>query len=114
MQLLKISLTISILGIFALLLISEYSEIPLQNIKDLNKDQLETKVRVQGDLISIKETPGLYLLKLKQSNALIPVVIFKEEILDLKKNSQIEVTGTLTEYNNELEILADTITQKTK
>ncbi|MAG45195.1 MAG: hypothetical protein CMH63_00275 [Nanoarchaeota archaeon] len=109
MHLLKVSLTVSILGIFSLLLISEYSEIPLQNIKDLTIEQLETKVKVSGELISIKETSGLYLLKLKQSNSLIPIVIFKESSLDLKKKSQLEITGTLTEYNNEFEILADTI-----
>ena len=51
--------------------------------------------------------------RLIKATGIIAWAMYEENILDLKKNSKIEVIGTLTEYNNELEILADIITQKT-
>ena len=64
-SLFKVSLIISVIGTFLILLISEYSEVKLSNIKDLGKDQLETRVKVEGTVISTRETPGLYIIKIK-------------------------------------------------
>ncbi len=114
MNLLKLSLTISLIGIFIILSISSFYELPLQKIKDLNENQLETKVKISGTLLSIKETPGLYLLKITDNTATIPIVIFKEETLNLNPGQKLEIQGTLTEYNHELEILAEIITEKTE
>jgi RecJ-like exonuclease len=108
--LLKLSFIVSIVGIFILLIILEYQEIPFYQIKDITKDHLEKSVKIQGTIITIKETPGLYLLKVKDTK-IIPVMIFKEEEIDIKKNSKVEIEGKVTEYKNELEIIADKITE---
>ncbi|MBS3151442.1 OB-fold nucleic acid binding domain-containing protein [Candidatus Woesearchaeota archaeon] len=108
-NLFKISLIMSTIGTFLILLLSEYSEVELTNIGDLNKNQLEMKVKVSGTVISARETPGLYILSIRDSTATIPIVIFKEDPLSIGRNAQIEVTGKLTEYKNELEIIAEII-----
>lgn len=105
----KITIIISILGTFSILLISEFSEIRLQKISELEEDQLEVKVRVQGKLLAIKETPGLYILTLAENKATIPIIIFKEDELKLKKNSELVVQGRLTEYRDNFEIIAERI-----
>ncbi|MBI2105562.1 OB-fold nucleic acid binding domain-containing protein [Candidatus Woesearchaeota archaeon] len=102
---------VSILGTFSILLISELSEVELQEIKDLKKDQLETRIKIQGKLLATRETPGLYILTITDNTAVIPVIIFKEDELELEKNKQFIVTGKLTEYKNELEIIAEEITE---
>src|SRR3989344_6166793 len=104
-NLFKVSLIIATIGTFIILLLSEYQEIKLTKIQDLNKEQLETKVKVEGTILSIQETPGLYILKIKDTSATIPLVIFKEDPLNLERGLQIEVIGKLTEYKNELEII---------
>ena len=111
-SLIKLSLTISLLGIFSLLTILEYSTIQLYQIKDINKDLLETKVKIQGTITNIKETPGLYILNIKDTS-IITVIIFKEDPINIKKNSKVEIEGKVTEYNKELEIIADKITTLT-
>ena len=108
--LLKISFIVSIIGIFLLLLILEYQEIPFYQIKDITKDQLERSVKIQGTIINIKETPGLYILTLRDTKS-IPVMIFKEEEIAFKRNSKVEIEGKVTEYKSELEIIADKITE---
>lgn len=108
-NLFKISLIISCIGTFLILLLSEYQEIELTKIRDISREQLETRVKVEGVLLSIKETPGLYIMKIRDSSASIPVIIFKEEPLKLKTGDNIELIGKLTEYKNELEIIAEKI-----
>ncbi|MBI2508102.1 OB-fold nucleic acid binding domain-containing protein [Candidatus Woesearchaeota archaeon] len=105
----KVSLIISVMGTFLVLLILEYSEVKLTEINSLGKNQLETRVKVQGAIVSIKETPGLYILTIKDTSATIPLVIFKEDTLALEKNTQVEVIGKLTEYKKELEIIVEKI-----
>ncbi len=108
-NLFKVSLIISCIGTFLILLLSEYSEVELSKIQDLNKNQLETRVKISGIVLSIRETPGLYILKIKDPSASIPAIIFKEEILELKMGDDIELIGKLTEYKNEFEIIVEKI-----
>ena len=107
-KLFKISLAISLLGIFLLLTILEYQTIPLYKIGDINKDLLERSVRIQGSITSIKETQGLYILKVKDTST-ITIIVFKEDPIDLKKNSLLEIEGKVAEYKETLEIIADKI-----
>ena len=81
-------------------------------INEITKDNLETQVRVTANIQSIKETPGLYILTLQDSTGRIKAIIFKENFLDLQKNSLIEIEGSIQEYQNELEIVAEKITTK--
>ncbi len=108
-NLFKFSLIISVIGTFLILLISEYSEVELTEIKNLDKNNLETRVKILGTVISAQETPGLYILKIKDSSGTIPLVIFKEDPINIERGTKIEVTGKLTEYKNELEILVEKI-----
>ena len=107
-KLLKISLIISLIGTFSLLLILEYQEIPLYKIEQITKEQLETKVRIQGTILKIKETPGLYILDIRDTKT-ITTIAFKEEQINFKRNSFVEIEGKVQEYQNELEIIADKI-----
>ena len=107
--LLKISILVSVLGVFSLMVISELSHIELSKISDITKKDLETKVKIQGKLLSIQETPGLYILTVTDFTSTIVIIVFKEDPLELKKNSNIEIEGKVTEYQGKLEIIADTI-----
>ncbi|MAG52735.1 MAG: hypothetical protein CMH62_02115 [Nanoarchaeota archaeon] len=109
-NLLKLSLAISLLGLFTLLLILEYSEIPFYEIEEIEESQIETRVKVQGSIASIKETPGLYILKIKDQTGIITAIVFKEKIIDIQKNSEVEVEGIIQKYQEEIEIIIDKIT----
>jgi len=110
--LLKISLIFSITGIFILLFILEYSQIDLIKIQNITQDNLETQVKIQGELVSVKETPGLYILKIDDQSKAITVIVFKEEPIEFKKGTYLEITGEVQKYKDELEIIADKIILK--
>ena len=107
--LLKLSVIVSIIGIFSLLIIAETTSLEITKISEINKKDLETKVKIQGKILSIRETPGLYILTITDNTATIPIIVFKEDELELEKNKQFVVIGKLTEYKNELEIIAERI-----
>ena len=109
-KLFKISFSIALAGTLLLLLILEYQTIPLYNIEDITKDNLETKVKIQGTIILVKETPGLHILNIKDQTSTITTIAFKEKPVEFKRNSLVEVEGKIQEYKTELEIIADKIT----
>ncbi len=108
--LLKISLICSIIGIFILLLINENLTLSSSNISQINSTMLDKDIKIKGSITKIKETPGLIILEVQDSNAKIPVIVFKDnQNATLKKGYIIEVEGTVTKYQDLIEIQAKRI-----
>ena len=105
----KICLISALIGIFLILIIANKMEIKGSNIGNISEKNLNEKVKVKGYVTFFKETPGLYLMNIKDSTGNITVLAFKDDKINITKNSIIEVEGSLTKYNNELEINADII-----
>ncbi len=109
-SLLKISLVFSLIGILTIFYISETTTINLSEISDLTKEDLDNKVRIKGEIISIGDTPGLMIVNVKDLTDQMTIILFKDNsTINLERGKIIDITGTLTEYKNELEIIADQI-----
>ena len=108
-DLLGVSLIFSLIGVLALFYITYTTEITKYDIGSLNKNHIDKIVRVKGIVESFTETPGLYLINLKDDTGKITVVVFKDEELQLQKNMILEITGSITEYNNKIEIISKQI-----
>lgn len=109
-SLLKISLVFSLIGILTIFYISETTTINLSEISDLSKEDLDNKVRIKGEIISIGDTPGLMIVNVKDLTDQMTIILFKDNsTINLERGKIIDITGTLTEYKNELEIIADQI-----
>ena len=108
-DLLKISLIFSLIGILILFFLTYTIKVNLYEINSLSKDNLDDIVRVKGIVESYSETPGLYLVNLKDNTGKITVVVFKDEKLELQEGLEIEVIGQVVEYQNKLEIIAKEI-----
>ena len=104
-DLLKVSLIFSLIGILLLFILTYEMKVNFYEINSLSKDNLDSAVRIKGVVESFAETPGLYLVNLKDDTGAITVVIFKDEPLNLQEGLELEVVGTVTEYNNKLEII---------
>lgn len=103
----KISLVCSLLGILILIFISSKIELPIINIKDITEKQLDQKIKIRGEIVSIKPLDDLTILTIKDQTGEIKAIIFKK--IDLEEKTIIETKGTLTEYKGELEIIIDDI-----
>ncbi|HLC57714.1 MAG TPA: OB-fold nucleic acid binding domain-containing protein [Candidatus Nanoarchaeia archaeon] len=105
-SLIKLSFLIALTGIFLLFIILKTSQPPEILIQNINPSMIDSYVKVKGTITNIHQTPGLYILTLKQNQASIPVVIFKEQNITFTNQPQLEVTGIVSQYKNQLEILA--------
>ena len=105
----KICLISALIGIFLILVIANKIEIKGSDIGNISEKNLNEKVKVKGYVTFFKETPGLYIMDIKDNTGNITVLAFKDEKINITKNSIIVVEGSLTKYDNELEINADII-----
>lgn len=104
-DLLKVSLVFSLIGIFIIFMLTYTLEVDSYDIGSLSKDNLDENVKVKGFVSSFTETPGLYILTLKDDTGKIPVIIFKDEELGLYEGLELEIIGNVVEYQDKIEII---------
>lgn len=69
---------------------------------------VDQEVKITGNIVSIRKTTGPIILTIKDSSGLIPVVLF-DNAPNFNKNEQVEITGDVSEFNNQLQLTAKTI-----
>lgn len=110
MNLIKISITVAIIGIVALFFIVKYQQQNTVKISDLEQGQIE---RITGMINSVYiSKDGHTFLKVTDSSGEISVVAFKSsniDVYDLEIGDQISVLGRIEEYKGSLEIIAKEI-----
>ena len=108
--LLKISFITALIGLLVLLFILDKIELSNFSISNLSENEIDKKVKIKAELLSIKETPGLYILEVKDFSGEITIIVFKDEKLDLQKGDILEIEGQVTSYKDKIEIIAKKIT----
>jgi len=108
--LLKIALLTSIIGILVLLFILEKIDLSSSNIGNITKQDLDKKVKIKGEVIKVGETPGLYLLNIRDFSGEITVVVFKDEPLGINQGDILEIEGQVAIHKDKVEIIAKRIT----
>ena len=97
------------IGILIILFLSENLKPEIIPIANITKDYLDKEVNIIGEVTNIRETPGLYIITLQDKTDSIPVVIFKEENLNLTRYQYLDISGKVVEYKNQLEVQAEVI-----
>ena len=106
--LLKIALITSLVGILILLIILDKIDVSSSNINAINKTLIDKQVKIKGEITRITETPGLYIINVKDNTGNIDVIIFKEEKLEVSSFKEMEdkckedyksVEGSLPPWN---------------
>ncbi len=108
-----LSLILSIIGIFIIVLLAQTLEPKLIKISDINKKMLDEYVQVQGQVEDVQKIKSpdypnpIILITLKnQSNQI--TVVWRRDI-NLTQNQILQVTGKVSEYENETQIEASKI-----
>ena len=109
--LLKIALTISLIGILILLILAETLEPKKRNISEISEKDIDQSILVYGYLTKTKETEHISIFKLEENNASIMVIAFKEKEINISKNEIVKIIGTVKKYQDILEISAEEITK---
>jgi DNA/RNA endonuclease YhcR with UshA esterase domain len=108
-QLLKISLAITLIGIINLLIISNIQKAPLTNISEINTNQLNKNLKIQGTIFNIKSfnQTNFQIISIRDSTGKIDIT--SNQILDIKNNHNITVIGKVVDYKQYLQIQANKI-----
>ncbi len=109
MDLFKVSLICSLIGILIIIAVAERSEFPLSNIEGIDEGMVEKEVRINGKITSIYETGNVSLITVEDQTGNVPVVVFSDLNFNLKEGDYVEVVGEVMLYNDLVEINADLI-----
>ena len=115
-KLLRIALITSLIGIIGLIVFTPSIEVKKVGIDDISRAMIDEKVCVEGIITDIARSSSKtsYFLTINDGNGQIPLIIFEKQVAEIQsrnldiddfKNRKVQVTGTITEYNSELELI---------
>lgn len=111
-NLFKISLLISLIGIFLLLVLSNILEPKIIDISKINNPIIGEAVKIQGQIFNIREYPdsNFQVISIKDETGKVDVTT--DRILNLTNNQEIIVIGVVKEYKEFLQVQANRIVLK--
>lgn len=107
-SMLKIALCLSLIGMFLLIMIVQFSE-PQQTKVILVGDNIGKQVLISGEVTRATQKEDASFLTITDKTASIKVVAFGP-VEKLEKGTFVEVVGRVEIYEDELEIVAEQIT----
>lgn len=113
MDILKISISIAVIGIVALFFLVQFNNESTTKIEDLKTGQT-TKITGMVTSAYVSKNNNVFL-KVSDDTGEISVVVFKSSNIDmaydLENGEQISVSGRVDEYEGSLEIIAKEISK---
>jgi len=109
MELLKISLIISLVGIFLLLALANFSTPSLISIGKINNKLINEKVQIKGTVFNIRTYPdsNFQVISIRDKTGGIDITV--DSIIDLENNQEMTVIGSVKEYKEYLQVQSDKI-----
>lgn len=115
-KLLKIALVTALIGIIGLIVFTPTVEVKKVDIKDITRAMIDEKVCIDGVITDIAESSSKtnYFLTINDGECQITLIIFEKQVAEIQtrnleienfKNRKVEVTGTITEYKSNLEMI---------
>ena len=115
-KLLKIALVTSLIGIIGLIIFTPTIEVKEVDIKDINQWMIDEEVKITGVITDVAQSSSktTYFLTINDGEAQIPLIIFESQVAEIQsknldiedfENRKVQVVGTGTQYNSELELI---------
>ena len=115
-KLLRIALVTSLIGIIGLIAFTPTIEVKEVDIKDINRAMIDEEVRITGVITDIAQSSSKtsYFLTVNDGEAQIQLIICENQVSEIQsknldienfKNRQVEIVGTVTQYNSEMELI---------
>ena len=106
----KLCIISTALGIILLIIVSDKVGPPKSSISSITERDINKAVVINGMIESItNKGSALALLEVRDSKSSITVVAFKPEENNIKKGDFVEISGRVSVYKNNLQIIADSI-----
>ncbi len=110
-QLIKTSLIVASVGLLILLFFADSFElVAINNIENIENEQ---EVKLQGVITRLTQLEKVVFIELEGEQIVkSDVILFPDEDLYLQEGNYVEITGTIEEYNNKKEVIANEIVLK--
>ncbi len=112
-NLLKISFTITILGILLLLFITNLTTSKQISINQITNQYLNKQIKINATITQIQNKPSFQIITLTDSTGKIQAILPLTSN-NLSINQNIILIGTLTQYKNSFQIQTNKIIQQTQ
>ena len=106
----KLCIISTVLGISLLIIVSDKIDVLGSEISSITKEDINKAVKIKGIVkkIVIKGNT-LSILEIEDKKSSITVVLFRPDEFIIERGSFIEVSGKVSLYKDDLQIIADTI-----
>ncbi len=116
----KIALITTIIGVIGLVISSGYIEAKNLDIDQITTNNINEKITVSGIISEVKfsKNSATCFLTLNDGTGKISIIVFESGLRDFEdkgidinqfKNRKVRLSGTVTQYNNELEMTLDDV-----
>lgn len=110
-HLLRICLSVAVVGILALFFLAETLEAKEIEISEITPEYIGQTVSVFGTISTMTIHEGMTFMTLEDSKELFPVVFFLE-LSDISSEDEILVSGKVQEYKGRLQIVGEKYSHK--
>lgn len=115
-KLLRIALVTSLIGIIGLLIFTPTIEVKKVKIEDITRAMIDEEVCIDCVITDISQssTKSSYFLTINDGTGKMSLIVFEKQAAEIQSNNfdiedfkdrKVEVTGKITEYNSELELI---------
>lgn len=115
-KLLRIALITSLIGIIGLIIFTPTIEVKEIEIKDITRGMIDEEVKIDCVIqdVSQSSSKSSYFLTGNDGTGQIMIIIFESQASELQsksfdimdlKDRKVEVTGKITEYNSQMELI---------
>ena len=98
----KTALFLSLLGIFLLIIISNFIEPRLSKIESIDRKNIEDFIKIKGNISDIKNIGNMTLFRIGDETGKINGIIYDNEKIKERKN--VIIIGKIMDFEGELEI----------
>lgn len=115
-KLLKIALITSLIGLIGLIIFTPSIEVKKVEIQDINRGMIDEEVSIEGVVSDVKSSASKssYFLTVNDRTGQMSLIIFESQLAQLEDNGidiesykgkKVNVVGTVTQYNSQLELI---------
>lgn len=115
-KLLRIALVTSLIGIIGLLIFTPSIEVKKVKIEDIDRGMIDEEVCIDAVVTDIasSHSKSSYFLTINDGTGQMTLIVFEKQLAEIQSNNfdihdfkdrKVELTGKITEYNSDLEII---------
>ena len=110
-QLIKISLSLALLGLLTLFFYAD--NFNLKVIEDFDNVKVEETVKLEGMITKLSFQEKVAFIEIEgQQKIQTDVVLFNDKEIYIKEGDYVQIVGEVEEYNNKKEMIANKIVKK--